>query len=154
MPYLIDGHNLIPHVTGISLGDIDDELELVQRLVQFANQQRTRLEVYFDQGIPGQKLTENYGRVRVFFVPGGRTADQAIQVRLKELGKGAKNWTVVSSDREVLSEARGFRAVTLSSAEFAKFLNSSQMEQSPEMEKKPDPSAEEIQYWLDLFSGD
>ena len=25
MPYIIDGHNLIPKVSGLSLGDMDDE---------------------------------------------------------------------------------------------------------------------------------
>lgn len=154
MPYLIDGHNLIPHVSGISLGDMDDEWNLVDRLDQFAKQQSTRIEVYFDRGLPGQKPAGNYGRIWVNFVPEGRTADQAILTRLKQLGKEVKNWTVVSSDREVLSEARGFRAATLSSAGFAKRLNYSGKQPTPDQEEKPEPSPEEIQYWLKQFSND
>ena len=32
MPTIIDGHNLIPKVRGLSLQRLDDELELIQKL--------------------------------------------------------------------------------------------------------------------------
>ena len=35
MPYLIDGHNLIPKVRGLSLQSMDDEMELVELLQEF-----------------------------------------------------------------------------------------------------------------------
>lgn len=155
MSYLIDGHNLIPHVAGIQLGDLDDELALIRRLVHFAGLRRSSLEVYFDRGQPGKPARERYGRVRVHFVREGKTADRAIRDRLAALGKGAKNWRVVSSDREVVREARAHRAQVIGSAEFARQLASRGRSPEPDPEGGPEPelTPEEIQYWLDQFGG-
>ena len=35
MPFLIDGHNLIPHIRGLSLSQLDDELALLGLLNSF-----------------------------------------------------------------------------------------------------------------------
>ena len=35
MPYLIDGHNLIPKVAGLSLKAVDDEMQLIELLQEF-----------------------------------------------------------------------------------------------------------------------
>jgi hypothetical protein len=32
MPYIVDGHNLIPKVPGLNLQDMEDELQLVELL--------------------------------------------------------------------------------------------------------------------------
>ena len=47
MPYLIDGHNLIPKL-GLRLDSVDDEMELVAILQEFARLERSQIEVYFD----------------------------------------------------------------------------------------------------------
>ncbi|MBL0344247.1 hypothetical protein [Candidatus Villigracilis affinis] len=47
MPYLIDGHNLIPKV-GLRLDSPNDELELARLLQDFARIKRQPVEVYFD----------------------------------------------------------------------------------------------------------
>jgi predicted RNA-binding protein with PIN domain len=49
----------------------------------------------------------------------GQTADNAILARLKKMGKGAKNWAVVSSDRQVQTDVHSLHAQTVSSEEFA-----------------------------------
>jgi predicted RNA-binding protein with PIN domain len=156
MSYLIDGHNLIPHTAGIQLGDPDDELALVQRLVEFAGRRRTTLEVYFDRGQPGQPGQERYGRVRVHFIREGKTADRAIRDRLDALGRAAKNWRVVSSDREVIREARAHRAQVVRSADFARQLDQEDRKGPAGSRENPQPemSPEEVQYWLDQFRGD
>lgn len=156
MPYLIDGHNLIPHTAGIQLGDPDDELALVRRLVEFAVRRQTSLEVYFDRGQPGQPDQERYGRVRVHFIREGKTADRAIRARLDALGKAAKNWRVVSSDREVIREAQAHRARVIRSADFARQLDDPVRSERAGSREDPEPdlSPEEVQYWLDQFRGD
>src|SRR6185369_15023593 len=104
MPYLIDGHNLIPKM-GLRLDSMDDELELIAILQEFCRLERKQVEVYFDGAPTPQAGTRKYGVVTVHFVPVKSTADNAIRSRLKKMGKSAKNWTLVTSDRRVQLEA-------------------------------------------------
>jgi hypothetical protein len=77
MPYLIDGHNLIPK-TGLRLDAVDDEMELIMMLQEFLRRSRREAEVYFDGAPPGEALTKRFGRVTAHFVPLGTTAESAI----------------------------------------------------------------------------
>ena len=100
MSYLIDGHNLIPKL-GLRLNSPDDEMQLIGILQEFCRLQRREAEVYFDGAPVGQAHTQKVGIVTAHFVRLGTTADSAIKNRLEKLGRGARNWIVVSSDREV-----------------------------------------------------
>jgi len=51
MPYIIDGHNLIPRV-GLRLDALDDEMALVEILRDFCRIKKKRVEVYFDGAPP------------------------------------------------------------------------------------------------------
>ena len=53
MPYLIDGHNLIPKL-GLRLDSIDDESELIAILQEFSRRERRQVEVFFD-GAPAAR---------------------------------------------------------------------------------------------------
>ncbi len=149
MPYLIDGHNLIPKL-GLRLDSLDDESDLVAILQEFCRLERRQVEVYFD-GAPLSR-TVKLGAVTQHFSPVGSPADNAIRKRLKSLGKAAKNWTVVSSDREVQSNARAMQAEVISSDEFAKTLN--KVRSSPHVEKgERVVSKEEVEEGLRMFGG-
>jgi hypothetical protein len=52
MPYLIDGHNLIPKL-GLRLDSMEDEMELVSILQEFCRLEDRQVEVYFDGAPPG-----------------------------------------------------------------------------------------------------
>ncbi len=155
MPYLVDGHNLIPHIPGITLKDLEDELALIQLLARFARQERTRVEVFFDQAPPSRADSRSFGRVKAHFIRQGLTADQAIISRLGKMGKEAKNWTVVTSDREILIEARSTHSKTLLSSEFAGMLTGWNTTSGTPGDKGevPEISEEELDYWLDQFEG-
>lgn len=146
MPYLIDGHNLIPKV-GLSLRSPDDEERLIARLQEFCRRERTRAEVYFDNAPPGQASTQRYGHVTAHFVRQGETADRAMIRHLASLGGEAKNWTVVSSDHEVQAAARQFHARIVSSEAFARSLRTVAIKE----EEKP-ATPDEIEKWLQIFS--
>lgn len=156
MPYLIDGHNLIPNIEGLSLGDPDDEMKLIQRLQDFSRQVRTKIEVYFDQAPPGQTRTQHFGGVWAFFISQDKTADAAIKARLISLGGAVKNWTVVSSDHEVIREAEGHQAQVLSSQDFAVRLAGQKKhgEDTSGDKWNPSLSSSEIDYWMERFQGD
>lgn len=151
MPYLIDGHNLIPKL-GLRLDSLDDEMELVAILQEFCRLERRQVDVFFDGAPSSQAGTRKLGAVTANFSPFGSSADNAIRNRLKKLGKAAKNWTVVSSDREVQSNARAMQAEVISSDEFTKILN--RVRNSPRVEKSERAvSKEEVEEGLRMFGG-
>lgn len=150
MPYLVDGHNLIPKV-GLRLDSPDDELELVAILQDFARIKRQQVEVYFDGAPAGQAGSRKLGTIKAHFVRQGQTADNAIRARLYSMAKDAKNWIVVSSDREVQGAARANHAQFISAEEFVKTLREARnsIPKSSADEKKL--SEAEVDEWLEIF---
>lgn len=153
MPYIIDGHNLIPRIPGLSLQDIDDEMQLIEMLQDYCRLSRKKVEVYFDNAPPGQLKAQKFGHVTAFFVRAGTTADQAIQQKLRRLGNESRNWSVVSSDREVQSAARAARATVIPTQTFADQLlrTVEQTHTSTDISEEPTMSSEEMEDWLNLF---
>ena len=153
MRLIIDGHNLIPNIPTITLSDLDDEIKLIQILQRYANQRRARIEVFFDKAPSSKARIEDHGNVEAHFIHQDSSADQAIKSRIKDLGKRAKNWTVVSSDRDILAEAKSYRCRVIRSADFAKELLKEPVPDTLEAEKDTDPevSSQDIDYWLDQF---
>ena len=119
MIVIIDGHNLIPHLPGLSLSDEDDEAQLIRLLQEYGRLRRRSIEVYFDRAPAAQAGVRRFGRVQAHFVRSGITADEAIMARLRSLGKRARNVQVVSSDRQVQRAAQAVHATVISSGEFA-----------------------------------
>jgi predicted RNA-binding protein with PIN domain len=150
MPYLIDGHNLIPKA-GLRLDSPDDEMELVAILREFARLNRREVEVYFDGAPIGQAGTKKMGTVRAHFVKLGQTADNAIRARLNKMGRDAKNWTVVSSDREVQSAARVVHAQYVTSEEFVKMLRAAINSAPKASADNKKISSQEVDEWLRIF---
>ena len=153
MNYIIDGHNLIAQIPGMSLGMLDDEEQLVQLLNLFGQKQRGHLEVYFDGAPAGQAGQYTWGRVQAYFVSENSTADEAIKNRLSRLGKSARGWTVVTSDHNVQAAAHELHAKVIKSEEFARSLMESPNPDLSEQPTKGDQllSESEIDEWLKVF---
>lgn len=149
MPYLIDGHNLIPKL-GLQLESIDDEMELVAILQEFYRRTHKQVEVYFDGAPVPHAGTRKLGAVTAHFVRLGTSADNAIRNRLRSLGKNAKNWTVVTSDRQVQADAHAARAEVVSSDSFAAMLKQAR-DAAPKTSEDRKLSNEEVENWLKLF---
>ncbi|MGC9347207.1 MAG: NYN domain-containing protein [Anaerolineae bacterium] len=148
MPYLIDGHNVIAAMPDIALEDPDDEAMLVMRLRAWAARIRRRAIVVFDGGIPGgPSRVLSSSDVRVVFAARHHTnADRIIRERLRAL-PDASNWTVVSSDHEILDEARSLGARVMTAQAFA-----DEMDRPPVEKEKPDTvSPAEVEAWLEIF---
>ena len=151
MLILIDGHNLIPKVPGMSLADPDDENQLISLLQSYCRARRNSVEVYFDRAPLGQAGKRGHGQVTAIFVRDGITADEAIMARLKALGKRAKNVKVVSSDRQVQAAVRGAHARLVTSEEFSHELQVI-MEETPSIDPRNRLlSDEELTEWETLF---
>jgi predicted RNA-binding protein with PIN domain len=153
MNYMIDGHNLIGKLAGLDLSMADDEQRLIELLNHFGQHNRGRIEVYFDGAPVNQSGSQNFGRVRAHFVPRWQTADQAISMRLAKLGKSARNWEVVTSDRSVQAAAHEARAGVTSSEEFTQRLHASLRARSGEEAAITDGtlSEQEVNEWLAIF---
>ena len=151
MPYLIDGHNLIPKL-GLRLDSLDDEEQLIPRLQEFCRLRRAQVAVYFDGALPGNISTRKAGAVTAHFVRKGSSADAEIEARLARLGKAARNWIVVSSDRRVQRAAGAAHAGVLSSEEFAREMTQVQARAAAKPDQNATLAPNEVEEWLDIFT--
>jgi uncharacterized protein len=151
MPYLIDGHNLIPKI-GLRLDSMDDENQLIPRLQEFCRLRRVQIEVFFDGAPSGQVRTKKLGGVTAHFVEKGSSADAAIENSLTHLGKAARNWTVVSSDGRVQRAARAVHANVLSSEEFTLEISRAQAIRESGIKQETTLAPGEVEEWLDFFN--
>jgi len=150
MPYLIDGHNLIPKL-GLRLDSFDDELDLLVRLQEFCRLSRAQVEVYFDGAPAGQASTRKAGMVTAHFVRQDSSADAAIEARLVKMKKAAKNWTVVSSDGRVQRAAGAAQASAMSAEEFAREMGKAQTRYMAKPKSESVLSPDEVEEWLKYF---
>jgi predicted RNA-binding protein with PIN domain len=154
MNYIIDGHNLIAKIEGLSLSMIDDEQRLIELLNRYGELHRHKMEVYFDGAPVGQAGVHNFGRVRAHFVPQRLTADDAIRRRLSNMGRITRNWAVVSSDRSVQMAGREAHAQVISAEDFASHMQASLLQaraRNPENTPDHPMSESELKEWLAIF---
>jgi hypothetical protein len=152
MIYLVDGHNLIPKVPGLSLEAEDDELQLIDFLQNCARIKRRKFEVYFDRAAIGKAGTKKFGLITAHFIRQGSSADQAIRQRLENAGKESRYYFVVSSDRAVQNSARLHQAQYLASEDFAlEMITAFRLAGKPSREKTNNLNAEETEAWMKIF---
>jgi uncharacterized protein len=156
MTYLIDGHNLIPKITGLSLDQLDDEVALVDLIVAFSTSHKHQVELFFDRGRVGSLRDYQRGRVHVHFVLPPMIADNAILARLLGIGRAARNYVVVTDDRNVQNRARSLGAAILSSTSFATELQNSCSSSKPIQGNKNQTqiNTNEIEEWLKIFNSE
>ncbi len=151
MTYLVDGHNLIPHIPGLRLDQIDDEDALIHLLQQFSQAHRKPIEVYFDGAPPAPPSTRKQGNIVAHYIRQGSTADTAILQRLQKLGKAARNVIVVSSDAHVRTNARDLQAQVISSEQFARILLETPVSKTSSSADQGKLSQEEVEAWMEIF---
>jgi predicted RNA-binding protein with PIN domain len=124
MPVIIDGHNLIGRMSGISLADPHDEEKLIRILAQDLHLGRQKATVVFDKAA-AMDMGARYEteRLRVIFAPPESSADAIIMDIIKN-DPNPRGLTVVTSDNEIRRCARSRRARLISSEDFARRLES------------------------------
>ena len=152
MQYIIDGHNLIPNIRGLTLSDLEDEQALIDLLTPFLRAKKSRAMVFFDRAATGQAGQRNLGLIKAVFVPAGQTADSAIAAYIRQLKGASQNHTLVSSDRTVQASARAYHATVLSSQEFSEILQRFYDQDSQAAPPEHKLSDEEIKQWEALFT--
>src|SRR5262245_4949176 len=105
MNLLIDGHNLIGQLPGISMADPDDEAKLGLLLRKYAAGRRVRqVVVVVDRGVYGHpQQLDGYGVV-CYFARSPQDADAQLIRRIGALSR-PHEWALVSSDRAVARAA-------------------------------------------------
>jgi predicted RNA-binding protein with PIN domain len=156
MPLLIDGHNLIGSGTlpGISLGDKDDELQLVRLLRRYRSRLRSDITVVFDGGIPGgtSRVLSGGGVKVVFAFSRKQRADDIISARTRRAANPG-SLTVVTSDNHLAQEARSHGAQVISSSRFADRLLAP-LPTTRRLREEPRLPEREVEDWLAFFDGD
>lgn len=151
MAILIDGHNLIGKIPGLSLDDPDDEEKLLLRLRAYRARTGKRLVVYFDPGITYQSPARwSQGGISVQQVGTGHRADE-LMIRDLRRHQNPRELTVVTSDRAIQNVARQCDARVIDSASFATELNRPRVEDDAS-DASP-LSEDEVQEWLAIFGG-
>ena len=160
MIYLIDGHNLIGKLPDIELSDPDDEQKLIKKIQDWTRlDYRRRVQLFFDAGeFGGLGNTLSAPTVRVQFSRVGQTADSVI-VKFLESIKNPQEFTLVTSDQEIIYAARKKRIGYILSEEFALLLaekpeedeQDSALSQEPGTEEEVDVSDVEVQTWMQAF---
>jgi predicted RNA-binding protein with PIN domain len=154
MSYIIDGHNLIPKIPGLSLAQLDDETRLIQLLMAYCRKKKTRVIVFFDKAAPGHQGSKSHGMVHAIFVSERLKADDAIHDYLVAHRREARNFTVVSSDRQVQKDASSLHARVLTAEVFAGQLINSLISEPPTDGESTDGllSPDEILEWEKIFA--
>jgi predicted RNA-binding protein with PIN domain len=144
---LIDGHNLIGQMPGLSLADPDDEQKLVVLLRAYLVRTRKKGTVIFDKGQPGGSGGWSNNVLTVLFAPAAGSADDLILNRLAS-GRNGREWVLVSDDQRLVEAARRAGAAVRGSGEFARDLTSN----PAAVDKKPEGSTPaEVAAWEKLF---
>jgi predicted RNA-binding protein with PIN domain len=154
MRWLIDGHNLIGQMPGLQLDDPDDEAKLLEYLRRHRARTGHAVTVVFDPG-PGHhsSTTKKQGGLTVLFAPPGKTADQVIVDRVRQL-KNPQETIVVTSDQAVARMAQQYHVRVIDSRTFARQLlqpgtGSLTQDQGSQADIKLSP--EEVEEWLRVF---
>lgn len=153
MPYLIDGHNLIQSMKGISIEDPDDEAKLVRTLRSFMIGQNKKCKVFFDGGLPGGYSRMSCSRVQVRFAHAGQEADVNIIHCIHQLAN-PKQWTLVSSDRKIREQARLRKIKLVHAWEFAQALEARKTLSSQCDAVDPPMQEAELDEWYEIFGID
>ena len=141
MPFLVDGSNL----AGRRGGDRD---AVRRRVLELARHRTVTVRLLFDGPPPdGRPSRESRGPVTVSY-SGGRSADDVIVGSIPR-GSAARNWTVVTDDRELRRRVKSEGAGAMCVADFERKLASAR----PSGPDKPgDDAPVDVEEWERYFS--
>ncbi len=157
--YIIDGFNLgykIPSVaTVLRAGDVENA---IHRIIQFVSRNvplnAESVIIVFDgqRGVFSNITTS--ARIKIRFSRAPQKADDVIRSFLRNLS-AAQNWTVVTSDREILNTARDMGAHVQRSENLAQKKSASNSTTTFEdTREKYAPDNVDVEFWLKQFGSE
>ncbi len=157
--YIIDGYNLghkmSPVAQWLARGDTERAIRLIMNyIVTKLSPGAGRIIVVFDGKHGIQQAGTQYPGITVKFSKKPQSADDIIRQFIRK-EKKIGQWTVVSSDNEVLFSARDHGAQTMKSEIL---ISQTESESTSRSEKeniqKYDPKDIDVDYWLKTFGGE
>ncbi len=149
---VIDGHNLIPKISGFRLEDLDDEIKLIGLLSDYCRLSQTQIELFFDGAPPGYRRETHQGPIHIHHIRIGLKADDAIIAFLRSAGKNARNILVVTSDHRVQVESRALHARVMSSEQFSQEIKKAlSSPQAIQEEREKHLTDTEVEEWEKIF---
>ncbi|MBI2838049.1 MAG: NYN domain-containing protein [Acidobacteria bacterium] len=150
MPFIVDGNNLIGLTAGLSLRDEKSRQILVQRICAYQRRKGGKYAVYFDgePRVGPMQRDSRLGGVSVRFSGHGVSADDSIKMVLRRAAH-PKEYTVISSDRELLTECKHLGARQMSCVEFNRAMG--RLESEPLRKWESPLSRSEVEEWLKVF---
>ncbi len=145
MPYLIDGNNLIGAYPFLEQGTLQSREFIIRRLLNFHRLTGKRIILVFD-GAPhasSHRWEISPRNFTILFPSFGESADDVIKRNLRP------GVVLVSSDRELVEEARKRKLRRIGVRDFARILEKFQRQHREKPEWKPTP--QEIEAWLKIF---
>ncbi len=145
MPYLIDGNNLIGVYPFLEQGTVRSREFVIRRLLKFHHLTGKKIILVFD-GAPHaspHRWDISPRNFTILFPSFGESADDVIKRNLKA------GVVLVSSDRELVEEARRRKLRWMGTRDFARLLERFQQEQREKPDWKPTP--QEMEVWLKIF---
>ncbi len=153
---IIDGYNLMyadRRIRRILKGDLEKARhEVIEMIKGYLHAKKVQVTVVFD-GRGGMMQAEAVvpGRLQMIFSSSFRSADDLI-ISTLEKAANPRSYIVVTSDRADIGRTAGkMGARVISSQEFLERLKSGAKGGDGGGEK-PDPSEQDVDYWLDKFS--
>ena len=157
--YLIDGYNLahkIPEVARLlKKQDFDSAIDRLVRMVQSRlNVHRNRVIIVFDGKKGVFDFPHNTYSVEIRFSRKPQEADDVIRDILRRQSD-TSNWTVISSDNEILRTARDLGARFIRSEAFYRASDTSRNhDATSETREKYNPEHVDLDYWLNISGGE
>lgn len=145
MPYLVDGNNLIGVNPSLEIGSQESREYIIKKLLRFHRVTKKRVILVFD-GAPDPfpaRMEFSPKNFEVIFPKFGESADDVIRRMLRQ------GMILVTSDTELIEEARKKRIKWITSRDFWHLISSAKQEGK----EKPDwnPTPQEIDAWLKIF---
>ncbi len=154
MPFLVDGHNLIGQMKGLSLSDPHDEEKLTAILHALAERLHKRITVVFDPNPfdttpPIGHGRSQHGALTVIYAQPGHQADDIIRTLVGEV-RDKQGLTVITSDAAVADFTRRCGVRVQSSRDFIRWMDGLNSRGRQE-NTKPLSDTREVVNWADVF---
>ena len=155
MNYIIDGFNLAFKIPNIAQNLIKGQTGLaIKQLTHFVQNKiknsKSKIIIVFDgRGPHGQTQTQASG-IELIFSHKPQTADDIIRDFIRQTDK-IGNWSVVSSDNEIIFTAQDHGAKVIKSDEFLKKELVSWKNKNQVRDNKTNPENVDVEYWRKLF---
>ena len=157
MNYIIDGFNLAFKIQNISQSIKNGNIgKAITQLVHFVNSKvnisTSKVIIVFDGQDDNQPKKAKLNGVDILFSKKPQSADDIVRDFVRKTDN-INNWTIVTSDNEIIYTAKDHGAETMKSSDFINMKKKATSKERFETEKnKRNPENIDVDYWREIFN--